>query len=260
MTSEKVMQDIIKQAYYIFQNYRPHKPLGVCCDGCCITPENLEHIYHTKLTQLPVSALYDYLTAAEITSEELIADNSKYFVPRILELLWQSDFSSTNHQLHHSTALILKKFYLRTDRWKKDEIELLEQYSEKFFELKLLGDDSENPFNYLLMFAIAGLNNTQNLLSIWIENLQQSQVLKKYLSCYADYLYPHGKFNYQDSFAKEYVPEFIEVINQGFINKNIATKLIPLVLDFITQDTTQSYQEDYQISLLFDELYERQHT
>lgn len=243
------MNELIKRSYYVFQRYRPHSPLEVCHGACCITPENLQKIYHTPIAKLLPSAIYDYLTAAG-GDEAKMSDEIRYFVPRIFELLWQGEAD----KLHHSNELILSKLHLQEGIWHDDELELMISFAEGFF-IHVITEAQyayASPLSFIVMFHLAGLRYSQLLLDIWLKQLEHqlpdkaTNVVKAFVNAFFNDIY-YG-YRYKNPFCSQ---SFAQEITDWFHSKSVAQAFIPPLLQ-LSENIGSDYHECFSLDATFD--------
>jgi len=177
----------VEMAYQTFAHYRAPEGLLDVCTDCCMDAE-LEHEMHRlPLRQLTRKHFYQYNNSAK--SEVQPADEIKYFLPRMLDLLAQGA------RLHHSIELYLDRVG-RSDptAYSPEENLALLSYARTFFAegLKQWEPDSdglfqgEYAFSILLMWEYAKVP-LQPLLNDWLTNDSETSTLNFVESCYWEY-------------------------------------------------------------------------
>lgn len=123
MTAE--LEKIIEQVYKLFENYKIKGSLDVC-KICCVTDEQEKLLISTPLRKLSVELLTIYNDSAKTEFQN--ANELKYFLPRMLELVTQFQFPS------HSCEICLQRIgMVKKEEWKEKEYILIENFAEEFF-------------------------------------------------------------------------------------------------------------------------------
>lgn len=173
--------------YRTFARYRaPHGLLDVCTD-CCMDAGLEREMRHLPLRALTQAHFYQYNDSAK--SEVQPADEIKYYLPRMLELLAQGA------RLHHSTELYLDRLgRCEAGAYAADEAAALLRYARAFFSQGLAQwePDSEglfqgeHAFSILLMWAYAGVPLAP-LLDDWLADDREAAALNFVESYYWEY-------------------------------------------------------------------------
>lgn len=159
-----MLKELIDKAYIIFSNYCVTRPLDVCTDECCMKIEDEGRLASLPVRNIPVELLAEYNDSAK--PEKTRIEELKHFLPRYLELTAEFKFPS------HSAELSFSRFTPFTrEEWTEPELELLEIFSETFFQHCLktypLPSFNNNIDGMLIMFWKAGFVNIDKLLKIW---------------------------------------------------------------------------------------------
>lgn len=163
MNSE--LKIIVEKAYSIFSNYTVSKPIDACTI-CCVTEEEENYLIHTPLKEITRDALAHYQDSAQ--PKTLNLEETKYFLPRFLELVAEFDYPS------HSAELSLTRVgHFSKENWTKEEWKLLNEFMITFFGYYLeiyppVG--SEHIDSILIMFDKANLD-VSVLLEKWLNSI-----------------------------------------------------------------------------------------
>lgn len=241
------LEMLIEMAYQLFVNYRPHRPLQVCTN-CCMCEKNVELIYGTPVHKLSRAVIFDYLDSAQFGTDEALSSEIRYFAPRILELLAKGE------HIRHSLELALDKFHLQAGVWSKTEVALLERFSVLFLQ-QVFNKTTDHfcyvsIFEYVVMFYLAGLNNSQELLAIIGDYLDNDNFL---LNLCAEVYHWYRYDEYYNSFAN---PELNVLISNWYKEPAHRRRLVDRLLDFTQSDMYQTLDETkrYWVDCTFDKL------
>ena len=238
------MDELIAYAYLIFSNYRPHRPLEVCT-YCCMCEKNVELIYKMPVQKLSREVIYDYLDAAQGDSESRLSDEIRYFAPRIFELLAKGE------HIRHSLEYTLDKFHLDTGVWSKTEVAVFKRFSELFLVQELSKTYErfcyQEIFDCLVMFYNSGLDNTQELLGILMQYLDNENVL---LNLCKEFYYSFKDDYYQNCTS----PQFNQLIYDWEHKPKNRQIILQKLLAFTQSDMYQTLDEEkrYWVDLAFD--------
>ncbi|MEM6262875.1 MAG: hypothetical protein AAGI38_10235 [Bacteroidota bacterium] len=120
------MEEIIKEAYSLFENYQAQSPLDICTD-CCMDKKDEGVLASLPVKEIPKSLLMEYNDGAATAKTPI--NELKHFLPRYIELIVNFDFPS------HSTEISLKRLKpFDREEWTSDEIEFLEKFAFTFFK------------------------------------------------------------------------------------------------------------------------------
>lgn len=171
------MRDAVDELYRVFDSHSaPKHPLDVCTH-CCMDAELEVEMRHLPLRQLTATHFYKYNASAK--SAEQPADEIKYVLPRLLELL------ALGAELHHSTALQLQRLgNCAAENFSTKEREALDAYALCYFGEFLSQHDwqgvsnhsRDEVFDVLLMFDCGGVA-LQPLLEFWLKDGSTSATL-----------------------------------------------------------------------------------
>jgi hypothetical protein len=168
LTTPKTVSEAVANLYAAFRGYESPKTLLDVCTGCCMDEKLEKEMRKLPLASLYRNHFYQYNDTAK--SEVQPADEIKYFIPRLFELL------SQNEELHHSVELYLD----RVGRCPAGSFTDAERVALDNFALAFFADGlketpgcastrfmRENAFTILLMFDIGGID-IDPLLDNWI--------------------------------------------------------------------------------------------
>ena len=215
MNDATELKALIKEAYSLFSSYSFGTNFEVCYGCCCLQLEDGKLIQTTALKRLDRRLIFEYLDAAESHDKFALAQQMKYLLPRILELLVEDQY------LRHSTEITLNKCHLNEpNAWKKAEIEFMHKFALTFFKYQTLNINCTNHLgDFIIMFHIAGLN-IQSLLDKWIALLQHPSALIK-LATLLDYDFNDGFYN--QAFAED---ELKKQMNQWIQTPSIQNTIL----------------------------------
>lgn len=189
------LKTLIKQAYELFSSYTLGDTFQVCYGNCCLQMSDGELIKTLAVDQLELRLIYEYLAAAQSNDIYALAQQMKYFVPRILDLLVDGE------QVTHSIEISLNKCHMDYDgAWEKEELKFMQKFALDFFEYQALQCDPINLLDeYVIMFHLTGMN-IQFLLDKWLELLKHHSALIS-LARMLSYHFSEGF--YTESFAEQ---------------------------------------------------------
>jgi hypothetical protein len=168
-TAPLTLSAAIEQLYAVFSRYNAPVGLLDVCTHCCMDPALEKEMRRLPLRQISTNHFYAYNDSAKNSVQP--ADEIKYFVPRLCELL------ASGADLHHSTELVLQRMgncpraeFSATERATIDAFALaffangLAQYPSQRDGLFM----GENALSILLMMDIGGIDLSP-LLAYWLE-------------------------------------------------------------------------------------------
>lgn len=177
------LSKLIEQAYQLFSSYKLDEKLAVCTQ-CCFSEKNAALLRSIPLPEISPPLMFQYLDSIFYDNNlQVLINETKYLLPRILELMAQRAFISNNEEL------ILKRCHCSDTRfWKKAEIDFLQEFALEFFEWKLLNPDQEGLEDIqLLVFHLAGLDITP-LLNNWLKNSHDQHAAYSFMGMQADFI------------------------------------------------------------------------
>lgn len=142
---------IIENLYRTFSKYKLHQKVTGCYCGVCLTEEFNSFVHDTPLTELSEDDLQFYLMAVGILDDA--ANDFRYFLPRILELLLKSTDQSS-----HFYTIIWKILKEATKYLSGEEMQLIKQFAEGWYDKAKQSNDSETVECALLDLEEAGIN------------------------------------------------------------------------------------------------------
>lgn len=174
--------------YQAFSGYPAPQGLLDVCINCCMDEKLEREMRALPLRQLTEKHFYEYNDSAK--SEVQPADEIKYYLPRLLELL------AHGARLHHSTEIYLDRLgRCVADAYSSDERAALLGFARAFFS-QGLGEwepeeeglfQSEDAFSILLMWDYAGVP-LQPLLDDWLADKRTTATLNFVDAYYWEYL------------------------------------------------------------------------
>lgn len=177
----------VQEVYRAFSSYRAPTVMLDVCTGCCMDAALERDMRQLPLRQLTREHFYQYNTSAK--SEVQPANEIKYYLPRMLELLAQGA------QLHHSVEIYLDRLgRCEPGTYSPREQAALQGYARVFFAQGLeqwppRSDDlfqGEDAFSILLMWEYAKVP-LQPLLDDWLAQPSEAATLSFVDACYWEY-------------------------------------------------------------------------
>lgn len=235
MTAATPLETATQAVYQAFSRYEaPHGLLDVCT-SCCMDAELEREMRHLPLRQLTREHFYQYNDSAK--SEVQPADEIKYYLPRMLELLAQGA------RLHQSTEIYLDRLgRCEAGAYSSDERAALLGYAQAFFAQGLAQWEpdeeglfqAENAFSILLMWDYAGVP-LQPLLDDWLADDREASTLNFVDSYYWDYWMNGGTIS--NSFAEAPFQAAMQAwLNDPDTNAAWARKLLKLIDNGLPSD------------------------
>lgn len=166
-----ILDDLISEAYTLFSSYKFGRNFAVCT-YCCLEKKHQRNLLTMQLKELPEYTIYQYLDAACDANDVHLINQMRYLLPRVLELFIQGKY------LRHSTEITLDKLYCKNSVWRKEEIAFLERFAKHYFEYQICHSKTDIELHeIIIMFHTAGLNVTDKLLNLLLENANKHSVL-----------------------------------------------------------------------------------
>lgn len=167
------LKKLVDEAYQLFSPYTLGSNFEVCYgDGCCLNIADGALIRSQPLKQLDRRLIYEYLTAVESNHTFALAQQMKYFIPKILALVIDDE------RLSYTVEITLDKFHLDHEgAWEIQELAFMHKFALEFFQYKALNSSIEHSLDeYVIMFHLSGMN-VQFLLDQWLDLLQYHSAL-----------------------------------------------------------------------------------
>ncbi|MFT3682318.1 MAG: hypothetical protein QM791_18825 [Ferruginibacter sp.] len=145
------LESIVEEGYELFSKYRLSGKLDVC--PCCVSLEEQDQLVKTPVAKIGVELLGIYNNSA--MAEVIDANELKYFLPRILELVSLFDFPS------HSTEIALSRIgYISKQKWTEEENSFLTKFMKAVFRncLDLYPLENESLVSIIIMFSKTGFD------------------------------------------------------------------------------------------------------
>lgn len=164
------LKEIIERAYSVFENYTVSKPIDACTI-CCVYEEEEKHLLETPVREINIDALTSYQDAGRGELEGGKLEETKYFLPRYLELI--ANFKYPTHSAELSLTRVGR---FSKENWTKEEWELLNNFMTTFFDYYLSVyplKDAEKVDSILVMFDTAKLD-VSVLLENWLKNISET--------------------------------------------------------------------------------------
>lgn len=172
---------LVMELYATFARYRATYPLTLCQCGSCMPLDEQQALFAVPLRELPVPWLQTYLASVPGDNQVAYLNESKYFLPRICELLLQGK------ELASLTETTLSKLDLSNPVWPLHERALLEHYARTLITQLYTGGSLPyrlrgHSANYLLMFHWTGMDLTRELADIWTAHAHTLAALRDYIT------------------------------------------------------------------------------
>jgi hypothetical protein len=171
------LKHAVDRLYAVFSGYRaPSHYLDVCL-MCCMDEELEKEMRQLPLRQISAGHFYAYNNTAK--SELQPADELKYLLPRMLELL------GDGADMHHSLEIYLERLgNCETGAFSAEEYTAIEAFALACFAERLSrhrwqsgeGHAGDVAFEFLLMFDIGGID-LRPLLDYWLKDESTSATL-----------------------------------------------------------------------------------
>lgn len=147
------LEELIQQAYKIFEKYTIGTTLDVC-KRCCVSDSDEAALINTPLKEITAQQLRSgYFESARSYSDRELWE-MKHFLPRVLELMTHFEVPDA------ATETVFHRLELhKQDQWTTEEMQLLTDFSKLFLEKCLsyypYSPDGEGISTYLVMFSSA---------------------------------------------------------------------------------------------------------
>ncbi|MCA0363946.1 MAG: hypothetical protein LCH67_07865 [Bacteroidetes bacterium] len=168
------LEELIHQAYKIFEKYTIGTTLDVC-KRCCVSDSDEAALVNTPLREITAQQLRSgYFESARSYSERELWE-MKHFLPRVLELMTHFEVPDA------ATETVFHRLELhKQDQWPAEEMQLLTYFSKLFFEKCLsyypYSPDGEGISTYLVMFSSAHFD-LKPILATWENTASFESVL-----------------------------------------------------------------------------------
>ncbi len=159
------LEDLVEEAYGLFQKYKVNSPLDVCTH-CCVTDDEENRLASLVVRRIPQDLLTIYNDSAKPTqSDQKYLNEVKHFLPRYMELIAQFKYPSFTPEL----ALSRLALFSNSD-WTERELDLIQKFAEAFFQrcLHTYPVPDASLVNILIMFDKVDLD-VDPMLGSWEE-------------------------------------------------------------------------------------------
>jgi hypothetical protein len=207
-------EDIIKEAYNVFQQYSVTHPLSDVCTYCCLKEPFHSELVKTKKHKISYEALYEYNTAAYAV--EQAENETKYFLPRQIELVFESKIPKINEELMFDRCLNID--FLENEKVLLDKFAMF--YFQSYLENYII-TGIKNIFIEELILMLNNITDIQLIFSAWESNISISST-----KAFGDLL--------GDSFQS------YKNILKGKFNTSASKEFKVVISDWLTSDTTKS--------------------
>ena len=121
------MKHLIKKAKTIFADYNKLYTLDACI-GHCMDEDDAKQLMKLPRYEISARLMYEYNCTAKSGYTLETANELKYFLPRLLELVVEGA------EIHHSEELYLQRCYMMPkDAWTQDELDFLNEFAQAYF-------------------------------------------------------------------------------------------------------------------------------
>lgn len=144
------LHKLIAEAYQLFSKYQLGEQMAVCT-CCCLSEKAEKNLKSIRLNELDSYTIYQYLDSAICDNEELLINQIRYLLPRILELLIEGEY------IRHSEEIILDKLHCDNPIWLTSEIDFLQRFATAYFQYCLHSKEIEGLIEVVIMFDNAKL-------------------------------------------------------------------------------------------------------
>lgn len=250
-----VLRAAVADAYRVFKRYRaPKHPLDACV-ACCLSEKTEKEMRTLPLYKLTAHHFYEYNTAAR--SPEQPADEVKYLLPRMLELL------ADGQDIHHSLEISLVRIgSCQAGSFTDIETGVLNRFALAYFHQVLIDPSPhgtqrllDDTLSVLLMFHIAGLN-IEPLLALWLQSDEPGATVRFVQDTYWGFWKDHDVSN---AFATDH-PSFKALFKQWLLDPAVRHRFVEKLMaaDFQRRaDTEHGYPSvnfNAMVDAVFDEL------
>lgn len=120
------MEEIIEEAYCLFEGYKAHVPLDICT-VCCMDENDARLLASLPVKNIPKRLLMEYNDGA--ATDKTPIHELKHFLPRYIDLIGNFDYPS------HSMEIALKRMdpFVK-EEWTPIEIDFLNKFAFEFFK------------------------------------------------------------------------------------------------------------------------------
>jgi hypothetical protein len=128
----------VERLYEVFGHYGRKEHMESC--PCCRGPESIRPLYDRPLRELTPQNLHFYTFCAMTTMGDV--DDFRHFLPRILELLRNSEFLA-----HVSSEVVLGKLrYGKWENWPEEEQRAVREYIHTVWRIVLQIPPPDSPY------------------------------------------------------------------------------------------------------------------
>lgn len=224
------LDELIEKSYRLFENYTIGKTLQIC-KACCVTDDEEAELTNTPLRKISSNLLRTayYESARNYSDRELW--EMKHFLPRVLELVNNFDFPC------HSTEIVFNRLDLdKPEKWTKEEIQLLTNFSVLFFK-KCLTFYPYSPYGdrvgtYLTMFGVAHFD-LKPILKEWedAENIESLLQFKDFVFYDIEYKV-QNPYRLSNAFSELFIDEVvINWLNDKTIKRKFSVRIEKQIMD-----------------------------
>lgn len=228
------LNNLIVEAYTLFSKYKLGSTLTVC--SCCVFEEEVQTLVHTPLSMVSREILQSayYESAHGDSDQELI--EMKHFLPRVLELILKHEYPC------HSEEIVFSRIDLtQTERWKKEELELLKAFSLLYFK-KVLKFEYPYAEDVLIMFGYGGFDLTP-LLDEWKNGDNEKDLFHLYNLLSTGVKYKGGElFEMGNAFS---TPEINNNIFNWLKDKTVVQKFSTKIEKMLLDETIELDDETW---------------
>ena len=195
----------VQKLYETFSVYPLRQKIEGC--PCCISEGDEERIHSQPLRELSAEDLSRYVFKAMTTWGN--TDDFKHFLPRILEILTDEDFSV-------STATILGKLeYGNFDRWPESERLAIRNFLLEWWKDLIKTKPYFDHDAFIWIYKITG--NLEQMLNYWETEVKKNGFVVLVDCIYCDTLFDFKELNTEDlDKINSWIRKKSELLEQGF--------------------------------------------
>jgi hypothetical protein len=144
-------KQLLEEIYDAFSKYKLNEKITGCYCPVCLTEDFNKMVHSVPLKNIQTYTLGSYVSAVGITEGD--CNDFKYFLPRILELIYRDIEQNEAEDFHFSIWSVLQG--IDYSAWDPKEVELLIRFFELYWNKTKDADDPE-----LLDFTMDSVKST----------------------------------------------------------------------------------------------------
>ena len=131
--------ELIQNIYSVFSKYQLNDKVTACYCDACMTAEYSDYLHQIPLKDLTADALYVYIGCVGISEGD--CNDFKYFLPRILELLYKDTESDDSSDFYIFIWGVLERIDYAI--WKEEEQKIFLNFFKLYWDKVKKHGDSE---------------------------------------------------------------------------------------------------------------------